>query len=516
MRDRSVAGLALLAAVIAAPAASANTEVGEQGFHFLNLGTGARLEALAAGTVLAEGADALGWNPAATARLRGPAASVSYFNWMTGVEAGHIAALYPLRGGTVGFTATSLSVADIDNVAGAETVGESDLAVAGTAAYPLYGRWDGGGAVRYIRSSIASTDASGWAMDAALNYRLVDGWNVGMAVRNLGGDLSYGSGPREPLPTRTAIGGAATLGELRIGAEGYRESGPGWRAAVGAEYEFLHRVALRAGTRLGEKTTVAVDPWSAGIGLRVRPGLDLDYSFRTGTFDSSHRLGVRWTQGEGAGVGSGVLARSPREYYVDVVNEVIDQAMTDFPRGVRETIVVRPGDDHAAGNVVAEAVAGRLRDAGMTAEAGEPLRVPPVTDDPEKDESVRREMAKAGVLEDPNETTLTVDVKESKYAILSQARERWIGPLTLEREARVTLDLTLERPGRDAWTFSGQADDREKVAAGRIPSSAGYPKAGGTVAAAGNGVSPYLEPVIVGAIVSGLAVIFFSNRDVGN
>ncbi|MBZ0266848.1 hypothetical protein K8I85_01715, partial [bacterium] len=180
---RGTAGIALACVALAASPVAANTEVGENGFHFLNLGTGARLEALGAGTVLATGADALGWNPALTARLRQPAASVSYFNWMTGVEAGHVAGVVPFRGGTIGFTATSLGIADIDNVDGLETVGESDLAVAGTAAYPLYGRWDGGGALRYIRSSLAGADASGWAVDAALNYRLVEGWNVGMAVR---------------------------------------------------------------------------------------------------------------------------------------------------------------------------------------------------------------------------------------------------------------------------------------------------------------------------------------------
>jgi len=513
---RGTAGFALAVAVFATSTAQANTEVGENGFHFLNLGTGARLEALGAGTVLATGADALGWNPALTARLRQPAASVSYFNWMMDVEAGHAAALYPVGGGTIGFTATSLTIADIDNVDGLETVGESDLAVAGTAAYPLYGNWDGGGALRYIRSSLSGVDASGWAVDAALNYRQVQGWNVGMAVRNLGADLSYGNGPDEPLPTHTALGAAARLGELRIGAEGYREGGPGWRAAIGAEYELLHRIALRAGTRLGEKTTVAVDPWSAGVGLRVRQDLALDYSFRTGTFDSSHRLGVRWTPGDADGDESGALALSPREYYVEVVDEVIDQAMTDFPRGVREKIVVRPSGEHAASEVVAATIAGRLNDAGMNAEAGTEIQVPPTSGDPVKDEEIRQSMEKAGVLADPDETTLTFDIRESTYAIRSRSRDRWVGPLTVDREARVALDLTLTGPGRDEWTFQGRADDHERVAADRIPSSAGYPKAGGTVAAAGVGMSPYLEPVIVSAIVTGLAVIFFSNRDVGN
>ena len=91
MRRRELAGVLLASVVLLTATTRADTEIGEVGFQFLNLGTGARVEALGAGTVLADGADALAWNPALTARISSPVASLSWFNWMTGVEAGHAA-----------------------------------------------------------------------------------------------------------------------------------------------------------------------------------------------------------------------------------------------------------------------------------------------------------------------------------------------------------------------------------------------------------------------------------------
>jgi len=127
-------------------------------------------------------------------------------------------------------------------------------------------------------------------------------------------------------------------------------------------------------------------------------------------------------------------------------------------------------------------------------------------------------MLDAGLIADPDAPALEFDVRESEYVILRQSRERWIGPRTLEREARISLAMKLTEPGTDdpVWSYQGKADRAEEVASNRIPSSAGYPKAAGTTAVSARKLNPYLEPVIVGGIVTGLAVIFFSNRNVGN
>jgi hypothetical protein len=109
-----------------------------------------------------------------------------------------------------------------------------------------------------------------------------------------------------------------------------------------------------------------------------------------------------------------------------------------------------------------------------------------------------------------------VDVRSSSYTVVRHGRERWIGPETGQRDAQVELGLSWKHAGESvaAWTSSGAASASERTEPGRIPASTGYPQ---PALEAGSGrPSPFVEPAIVTGIVAGLAVLFFSNRDVGN
>ncbi|HMB70271.1 MAG TPA: hypothetical protein VKU85_13225, partial [bacterium] len=417
-----------------------------------------------------------------------------------------------------GFCVRSLSVEEFTNVPGEAAIGQSDLAVSLGGAYPVVERLDGGAAVRVIRSSLADEDATGWAGDVGLNYRYVEGWNLGAVVRNAGPAFGYGNGLDEQLPTQAALGLGGQVGELRFGVEGFWENGPGWNSALGAEYRFRDRIAFRVGSRLQDESDGAVEPWSAGIGIRARRGLELDYAFRDGTFDASHRLGVRWTLHRSLGTPGEELARSPREYYASVLKDVIDQAMVNFPREDVTDVVVRASAEHAAASLIAETVATRLGEMGLSAEAVEPKVELPTLDDPERNAALRAEAEAAGKLTSYDQPILEFDVRESRYDLLDRSRERWIGPQTIDREAAIGLDFRLTFPEADepVWSSSGEASARERMAANRIPSSEGYPRAGGTVGKGGRKLHPLVEPAIVGGIVTGLAVIFFANRDVGN
>lgn len=510
-------GVGIAACLLATPAARA-VESGQTSYHFLNLGAGARTEALGeAGTVLAEGADALVWNPALLTGLPGVSASASWFRWLVDTQAGHVAVAAPWRRGGGALAVRSLSVEDFSNVAGEAAAGQSDLAVSAGGAYPLVERLDGGAAVRMIRSTVADEDASGWAFDAGLNYRYVEGWNGAVAVRNMGPAFGYGGGADEQLPTQAAVGVGGTVGELRLGVEGFWENGPGWKGTLGAEYRVRGRLALRAGSRLGEEADRAAEPWSVGVGLEARPGLSLDYSFRDGTFDPSHRLGVRWTLDRSQEVSDEEFVRSPREYFVSVLNEVIDQALVDFPRDGLDKIVVRPSVDHKAASVVSETLVARLSAMGLTAVSREFEPEIPANVDPDALARIEEQKIAAGLgpVVDP---VLEFEVKESAYQILHQSRARWIGPRTVEREARAAIDFNLTDPDADEprWTSQGSASEAEIASSNRIPNSSGYPRSAGTGKLADEKLHPLVEPAIVGGIVTGLAVIFFANRDVGN
>ena len=507
---RIVIGLGLLISL--APAARA--DVGESAFHFLNLGSSARVEGLGeVGTTLAEGADGIVWNPARLARLQGPTLSTALFNWLPDVSGGHIAGAMPLGRGAVGLAARTLRVADFGNVAGEPEIGQSDLAVSVSGAYPLTRRLDVGATAHLVRSSLAEEDASGTAFDAGLDYAYVEGWNVAAVVRNAGPGIGYGDGVEEQLPTQASFGVGGTVRELRFGAEGLWENGPGWRGLFGAEYPLMdRRLSLRVGSRLGEDAERALDPWSVGAGLAVPGNLDVDYSFRSGTLEGSHRLGVRWTPDRSLGDGA-QSALSPRAYYVSVVNEVMDQAFVDFPRDIADTLRVGASGSHRANTVLSSTIIERLNAMGLPAVEGPDV---PDTGDPEQDATVLEALKEKGLLGEGSGPRLEFDVRESEYEILRQRRERWIGPRSLERQARLELGFTLtDSAGDTRWSAAGQASRTESVAAGRVPSSDGYPRPGGTQADAGVR-NRFVEPAIVGGIVAGLTVIFFANRDVGN
>lgn len=510
MRRLALAGLAWLATT---SVASASDETGRPAYHFLNLGTGPRLEALGeAGSSLGDGADALDWNPARLTASRGPSASAAWFNWLQDVQGGHIAGVLPLAGGrAIGLTARSLSVGQFDNVDDEAAVDQSDVSIGVGFASPLIERLSGGAGVKLVRSSLADESATGWAVDAGLDYLWVPGWNLVGALRNFGPAFGYGDGAADQLPTQGRLGVGGRIKAFRFGVEGVWENGPGVGGVAGAEYHLFDRLALRAGSRLDSASERAVEPWSVGLGFEARPGWSVDYSFRDGRLEPSHRVGLRWSGRTGASEAPNETARSRREFYVDMLNGSLEKSLAGMPGKAGDSVVVRAAKAHEAAEVVAEAIAEHLRARGFRAAAR-----PPVPAIPESLAALQaKQLEQAGLGAVVDVPVLEVDIRASTYEILSTQRERWIGPRSEERRAAIEFGLSWKAPGEAApsWTSSGTGSLVEEVRSERIPGSAGYPPPASRV---GGGRNPFVEPAIVSGIVAGLAVIFFSNRDVGN
>jgi hypothetical protein len=500
-----------LLVVSAAPAAADGA--GTRAYQFLNLGSSPRIEALGeAGTGVAEGVDALVWNPARLSVVPRAELAASYFDWLEDVQAGHAGATWPLGRAAVGLGVRSLTVSEFDNVADEDPVDQSDLAIGVGAAYPLPGDLHAGVGIKLVRSSLAGEDATGLVGDVGLDFRWEEGWDVVAAVRNFGRSFGYVDGIDEPLPTQAAFGLGSTFGELRVDSEVLWEHGPGWVGVLGAEYRLWDRLALRAGSRVGEEPDGAHEPWAAGLGFRVRPGLEFDYSFRDGTFSGSHRLGVRWAPVRSLGAAEPRTARSPREYYGDVLEAALEAALETFPAGIGDTVVVRGKAVHDAEAVISETLAEVLRRRGLVAEVQKPAPEIP----PDLDEEKRKALAERGIGVAPRHPLLQYEVRASDYSILRSRRSRWVGPTSLDRAISVDVGLELTLPGETApsWSSSAKGEDEETVTASRVPKSPGYPQAKGTSAEARK-LHPLVEPAIVGGLVAGLAVIFFSNRDVG-
>jgi hypothetical protein len=501
--------------VLAAAGAAADDGGGTGAFHFLNLGASPRIEALGeAGTAVAEGVDALVWNPARLSSAPRAELAASYFNWLDDVSAGHAGVSWPVGNAAIGLGVRSLGVSEFDNVAEEDPVDQSDLAVGVGAAYPLPHDLHAGVGLKLVRSTLAGEEAAGLVGDLGLDWRWEEGWHVVAAVRNFGQALGYVDGVDEPLPTQAAVGLGSKFGELRVDSEVLWERGPGWVGVLGAEYWLWRRLALRAGSRVGEAPDGAREPWAAGMGVRIRPGLDLDYSFRDGAFSASHRVGVRWAPSWSLGAREPEMSRSPREFYEDVLQRALEAGLETIPSGLGDTVVVRGRAEHEANEVISGVAADAMRRRGYAVDVQKP--VPEIPPDLELNDEKRKELAERGIGVAPVHPLLAYEVRASDYTILRARRSRWVGPKSFDRSAAVELGLELTMPGEDAPIWSGVAkgDDEESVVASRVPASQGYPKAKGTAVEARQ-MHPLVEPAIVGGLVAGLAVIFFSNRDVG-
>jgi hypothetical protein len=512
IRRDATAILALVGLFGIAPVVRASDGPGASSYHFLNLGTSARVEAVGRlSTTFSAGADALEGNPARIGRAPRQL-SATGFTWLDGVTAGYFAGTYsPFERASLAFGVRSLAIDAFDNVSDDDPVAQDDLSVALGASVEVTPSLDAGLAARFIQSELASRTASGWSVDAGLDYRWVEGWHLVGAARNLGPAFGYEDGPDEQLPTQASFGATGRLGELQFGVEGTWENGPGWFGGLGFELPVRDRLRLRAGSRLGEGSSNAVDPWAVGFGVVARPGLEIDYAFRDTVFDGSHRLGLRWTMSAPGDADARPDPRSSREFYVDTALRAIDDALADFPRSFADTIAVRPIGEHRANEVLTEVIVERLRSLGLNVVDKDPAQEIPA----DLTDEARETLEAAGVATESHFALLEYQVQESSYDVVGKKRERWIGPRSVRRTSIVELALRLSPEGAEepTWRSSGRATDTE-IASSRIPSSPGYPQAKGTGQSGRK--NPLAEPAIVGGIVAGLAIIFFSNRDVGN
>jgi hypothetical protein len=510
MSGRAGAAAGLLAALAAASPAWADG-AGTTAFQFLNLGSGARIESLGgAGTAVADGVDAITWNPARLGTGVGRDVTVSYFNWLQDVQVAQGGVAWPLGSAFLGVGARSLTVEEFGNVPGEPAVGQSDLAVGAAAAYPLTGSIRAGAGMKLVRSSVAEEDATGFVGDLGLDYEWVEGWNLAAALRNFGPGFGYGDGPDEKLPTQGAVALAATFGKLTVDSEVLWEEGPGWGGALGAEYRLRDRIRLRAMSRLGEESDAAREPWAAGIGIAARSDVELEYAFRDGALESSHRLGIRWVPGRSL---EGKTARSSRDFYLAMLKEAFERGLATLPSKPEGTVLVRASAPNEAAEVITNNLVRHLQGLGWEAEAGKPHEEFPETMPEEEREKWRAQ----GVGVTPRQPLMQYDIRDTRYRILASHRARWVGPRSVDREAAVSLDLALTLPDvpEPLWTGSVTGESRELVAASRIPASGGYPQAKAEAGDSTGKLHPLVEPAIVGGLVAGLAVIFFSNRDVG-
>lgn len=341
---------ALAAAVLLAaapPARALQTNVGTATAQFLTVGAGARSLGLAgAYTSIAEGPDAIYWNPAGLATLTGPEVSYSLTQLPAGMTHDYAAAAVPVPWllGDVGFAFTHLAQPGLDLVtASNQTVGsfaphsesyafayahrfelgDSDLSVEERdpvdrewklvgADQPLAeetSRWmsgvvDIGLSAKAVDENLGTRSASTFAVDFGAMMRPpgLDDLSLGVAARDVGGKLRF-IDQSEPLPAEVGLSAA------------YAIRGEGWRVLPVLDISLPYagnaygKFGVEGSRALGERAWASLrlgytsQPvpdlgplagLTAGVGVRVNRFL-FDAAFEPmSTLGDVYRLSAGW------------------------------------------------------------------------------------------------------------------------------------------------------------------------------------------------------------------------------
>lgn len=308
----------LLAAVVAA--APVHAASGQNAMAFLGLGAGARSAALG-GAVSAsiDDATAAYWNPAGLARLEGWDISGTHTEWLEDIryEQVSVARNRGRHGFGLSFATAYAGDFDARDEVGNKglSFGFSDVALGLSWAYQLRPELTFGASTRYYRESIDDVAADGLAFDLGAQYQTpMDGLSLGLAVRNLGGSVSFDlqNAGSYDLPTVVQGGAAwrrpvaALAGDLALSADFVAERNEDLSLRFGAQYRYREMFSLLAGYRADMTSDAAGVSASeqlnqtqdVSFGASYERKVRFEYAFVPFSSDlgSTHRfsIGRRW------------------------------------------------------------------------------------------------------------------------------------------------------------------------------------------------------------------------------
>ena len=293
--------LVLAAVVVLAPLAATAAD-GTAGLAFLKLGVGGRAIGMGdAYTAVSGDASCLYWNPAGCAGVENIDLILMHSEWFEGVRYEFAGGVRSFGDQTVGLGVLGLYVDDLERRDGptSEPIGHFgvfDFAITGSYARKLTDCLDVGASLKYLHEKIDDELAKGVAADLGARYSIpiVDGLSAGVAVQNLGPQMSFVE-EKFDLPVAYRIGAAYDApvsqlnGQLLVVGDAVLSNSGDPKAHFGFEFEYAHALAFRFGYRAGwDNQNVSV-----GLGAKVR-NLRLDYAYVPfySNLGDTHRLSL--------------------------------------------------------------------------------------------------------------------------------------------------------------------------------------------------------------------------------
>ena len=247
-------------------------------------------------------------NPAAISTLQKPSASLGFVKYLLDVNAGYVSYGQELAGaGHIGAGVMYMNYGEFDRVdkfaVQTGTFSASDLAVS-VGYSDVYEGIHFGGAVKFIHSSIESYSSSAYALDLGGMYHLT-GQNItfGLAIQNIGGQLSKFDQTAEDLPFNVVVGVSHQLKHLplNIGLNFHKLNQQDDRFGnftVGGEFQLSKSLRARFGYNAEQRRELKIGSsagftgMSLGLGLNVSDYL-FDYGFNSlGEIGSIHRFSL--------------------------------------------------------------------------------------------------------------------------------------------------------------------------------------------------------------------------------
>lgn len=287
------------AALLAAGAAGAAPEAGLPG-AYLNHAGGAAVTGMGRAYVgVADGIDAVAWNPAGLAMLRPH--TLGLLHTQTAENAfldyiGYAQPLYRLGGVGLGYIRLDSGPLPETDEFNREVGRFSDVQQTVMAGYGFNAtrRLAFGGAFKFSRQSLSGNSASGWGADLGLLAQLPRRMRLGARIQNLAAPKFQYETASDQFPRIFTLGLAARLASDKLlltwDVDKALDAPQGVQWRLGAEGTFFHVAKLRAGFDFQQKE------FSFGLGYQWgRAGLD--YSAGSGGAGPSHRLGATYAFG---------------------------------------------------------------------------------------------------------------------------------------------------------------------------------------------------------------------------
>ncbi len=266
------------------------------------------------------GVESIYYNPAGLDRMKGTEAMFNFMNYIADINISYFAIGTQLDIGSIGFTYKGINFGNIpitttQNPDGTGQFYSPNYFVLGlTYSKMITDRVSAGASFQFINEGIMDVGASGWAIDFGIQYRFAPNFSLGVAVKNIGGNMRYtGEDLKAKLEVPdAALGGGKAIYEIDtepFQIPSYFELSLGYtlefnedndlsfgglfrnnntyedQVRGGIEYNFMKTLYLRGGyVYQWDNTDLATYNWSVGAGINFNIGSSLnlvfDYAFR--------------------------------------------------------------------------------------------------------------------------------------------------------------------------------------------------------------------------------------------